>query len=48
MRTGLRILVVDNDESIREVMVRLLEAEGHEVTLAVSGEDGLDLFREDP
>jgi len=48
MKTGLRILVVDNEESIREVMVRLLEAEGHEVTLAVNGEDGLDLFREDP
>jgi diguanylate cyclase (GGDEF)-like protein len=48
MKTALRILVVDNDESIRDVMVRLLEAEGHEVTLAVSGEDGLELFREHP
>ena len=48
MKTGLRILVVDDDESICGVMVRLLEAEGHEVTSAVSGEDGLTLFREDP
>jgi diguanylate cyclase (GGDEF)-like protein len=48
MKNGLRILVVDSDASIRGVMVRLLEAEGHEVTLAVSGEDALVLFREDP
>lgn len=48
METGLHILVVDGEEAIQEVLSRVLEEEGHEVTLASSGEEGLALFRKDP
>ena len=37
------ILVIDDEEIIRDVMVRLLEDEGYAVTTAASGEEGIDL-----
>lgn len=36
-----RILVVEDDEFLRELYDELLKGEGYEVTLAVDGEDGL-------
>jgi diguanylate cyclase (GGDEF)-like protein len=48
MKTGLRILVVDDEEAIRGVLSQVLEEEGHEVTSASSGEEGLEFFRNDP
>jgi diguanylate cyclase (GGDEF)-like protein len=48
LKTGLRILVIDDEEDIRGVLSRVLEAEGHDVTLASSGEDGLEFYKADP
>lgn len=41
-----RILVVDDDEGVRRSTVDLLEAVGHEVHAAASGEAGLELARQ--
>lgn len=43
-----RILVIDDKESIREALVKLLEREGHEIELAENGKIGLDKFQESP
>jgi DNA-binding NtrC family response regulator len=42
-----RILVVDDQDTIRHFITRALEDEGHIVTPAPSGERALDLFEED-
>jgi DNA-binding response OmpR family regulator len=41
-----RILVVDDEVSLRDVLARLLEREGHEVLTAGDGVEGLRLWRE--
>ena len=41
---GLRILVVDDDEILRQSMHSVLEREGHAVTVASSGRAGIDMF----
>ena len=43
-----RILVVDDEEILREVLGELLAAEGHEPELAATGEQALELLRETP
>jgi len=45
-KTKLKILVVDDDENIREVLADLLLLEGHEVLLAEEGEQALLIFEE--
>lgn len=40
-----RLLVVDDADSNREVMTRLLERDGHEVATAVDGAEGLEKLR---
>jgi len=42
----LKILVVDDDENIREVLSDLLLLEGHQVLLAEEGEQALLIFEE--
>ena len=42
------ILVVDDDKSQRELMRKILELEGHEVTLAADGLEGLNLVGTHP
>ena len=44
----LRILLVDDDELIREAAPELLELRGHEVVTAASGAEGLDRLEEGP
>ncbi len=39
-----RILVVDDEESVRELLCTVLSRKGHEVFLADGGQKGLDLF----
>ena len=39
------ILVVDDDHSMRALLRRLLEGEGHTVETANDGDDALDMFR---
>lgn len=41
-----RILVIDDDFDLSEVIKMMLERNGHEVNVANSGQDGLDLIRE--
>lgn len=43
-----RILVVDDEQSLRIILSQVLTDEGYEVTLAQNGEEGLELFRQDP
>jgi CheY-like chemotaxis protein len=43
-----RILVVDDNDALRENLTDLLEAEGYEVTVADSGERALEELARDP
>src|SRR5919205_175756 len=42
------ILVIDDEEIMREILETLLTREGYEVRLAASGQEGLDLARAVP
>ncbi len=45
----MRILVVDDDENIREILKDLLTASGHQVSLSGNGEEALEIFfKQDP
>jgi diguanylate cyclase (GGDEF)-like protein len=48
VKTGMNILIVDDEEEIRNMLSRILTKEGHEVTGVSSGEEAFDLFREKP
>jgi len=41
-----RILVIDDEESVRSVLSRILSQVNHQVTVAKDGEEGLQLFQE--
>jgi nitrogen-specific signal transduction histidine kinase/ActR/RegA family two-component response regulator len=43
---SLRILVVDDDERVLSAMRRILEADGHSVSVARGGQSGIDTFVE--
>lgn len=45
---SLRILVVDDEESLRMIVSEVLRDEGYDVQTAESGEEALRLFRESP
>jgi DNA-binding NtrC family response regulator len=38
----IKLLVVDDDDDLREILINLFRKQGHEVTAAVSGEDALN------
>src|SRR5512133_2578851 len=42
---GAAVLVVDNEPSVRQLVGRILEAEGFQVELAASGEEALALVQ---
>ncbi len=42
------ILVVDDDEQIRFMITKMLEREGHKISTAGDGKEGLRRFQEDP
>ena len=46
--TSGRILVVDDDPVVLELLAKVLQDAGHQVTAAESGSRGLDIFRADP
>ena len=48
MSSDASVLVIDDEEIIREALQALLEAEGCQVSLAASGEEGLALARSQP
>jgi len=43
-----RILVIDDEEQIRTVLVKSLEHEGYQVMDAPNGKDGMEIIREEP
>ncbi len=43
-----RVLVVDDDEAVREVYVRFLKHDGHHVVAAASGDEAVELFASQP
>ena len=43
-----RILVVDDDEQIRSMMLKILQIAGYEVSGAVNGEQAIRIFYEKP
>ena len=45
---GPRILLVDDDETILEVLTVLLEEGGYQPVTAMSAEEGFEIFKEDP
>jgi len=48
MEDSMRILVVDDDESLRGVLAMVLEDDGYLVSTASSGEEALELYLSDP
>jgi len=42
-----RILVIDDEDLIRQVIKEMLEVEGYVVTTAANGKEGLQLYRRD-
>jgi signal transduction histidine kinase/ActR/RegA family two-component response regulator len=44
--TRQRLLVIDDDPLLREALFRILESEGHEVTVMDGGQAGIDAFGE--
>jgi signal transduction histidine kinase/ActR/RegA family two-component response regulator len=43
-----RILVIDDEESIRDILTRMLQTKGHQVAVASNGEEGIERFRSTP
>ncbi len=43
-----RILVIDDDESVRDILSRILETQGHQVIVACDGEEGIEQFKSEP
>ncbi len=43
--TGLRVLVVDDEQPVSDAFKLLLEGDGHAVTAALGGDEALALFR---
>jgi len=43
-----RVLVVDDEDTLRMVISQVLEEDGYDVTTAAIGEEALDLFRQSP
>ncbi len=43
-----RILIIDDDESIRELLLQMLLMAGHTAVTAINGFEGLKLFRAEP
>jgi len=42
----IRILVIDDEPSVLDVLRKILQTEGYEVITAANGEEGLELFRQ--
>ncbi|HKU60677.1 MAG TPA: response regulator [Gemmatimonadales bacterium] len=41
-----RILVIDDEQAVRDTLARVLQREGHEVLTAIDGVEGLRIWRE--
>jgi DNA-binding response OmpR family regulator len=43
-----RILIIDDEAMIRNLLVRMLEREGYETVTASNGKDGINIHRKNP
>ena len=43
-----RILVIDDEDSVRDILSRMLKTKGHQVVVASNGEEGIERFRSQP
>lgn len=43
-----RILVIDDEAPVRDILSRMLKSKGHHVTVASSGEEGIERFQSEP
>ena len=43
-----RILVIDDEDSVRDILSRILKTKGHQVAVASNGEEGIERFRSEP
>jgi CheY-like chemotaxis protein len=43
-----RILVIDDEDSVRKILYQMLKAKGFEVVVASDGEEGIERFTEEP
>ena len=43
-----RIIIIDDDDALREALVRILTEAGHTVAATVNGFEGVKLFRAEP
>jgi len=43
-----RILIIDDEQIVLEVLRKILELEGYEVVTAANGDEGLELFSQKP
>ena len=44
--TMAKILVIDDEQAVRDSLAKILQREGHEVVTAADGDDGLRVWRE--
>ncbi len=42
-----RILIIDDEDELRSMLRQMLEQAGHEVTEAVNGAEGIQLYEQD-
>ncbi|MDA0746972.1 MAG: response regulator [bacterium] len=43
-----RILIIDDDQSVRGVVTKVLEMRGHEIAQATDGEEGVHIYQRAP
>jgi len=43
-----RILVIDDEDSVRDILSRILKTKGHQVVVASNGEEGIEQFKSEP
>ncbi len=43
-----RILVIDDEDSVRDILSRMLKINGHQVVVASNGEEGIERFKSEP
>jgi signal transduction histidine kinase/ActR/RegA family two-component response regulator len=43
-----RILVIDDEDSVRDILSRMLKTKGHKVVVAPNGEEGIERFKSEP
>jgi signal transduction histidine kinase/AmiR/NasT family two-component response regulator len=46
--SGARILVIDDEDSVRKILYQMLKAKGYEVVVASNGQEGIERFQEEP